>query len=62
MNFFDDLDTPNTQPGNCPECGKPANIWEAIAQQWECSYCNWKGRQPTRPEQNPYGSINETCF
>jgi len=54
-----DVLLPNTQPGNCPECGEPADIWEAIAQQWMCSYCNWKGRQPTRPEQTPYSSTDE---
>lgn len=54
MNSFDDLDTPNTAPGYCPDCGQKANIWEAISQQWCCSLCDWKGRNPnpnpTQPE------------
>lgn len=50
MNFFDDLDTPNTAPGLCPECGKPANIWAAVTQQWCCCFCNWRGRNPNKPK------------
>ena len=46
MNSYDDLDTPNTAPGYCPECGQKANIWEAVSQQWCCSLCDWKGRNP----------------
>lgn len=46
----DDFERPNTAPGTCPECGQPANIWAAISQQWECSFCNWKGRNPIREE------------
>lgn len=46
--MIDDFDQPNMAPGTCPECGQAANIWEAIIQQWECSFCSWKGRNPDR--------------
>ena len=49
MNLHDDFDAPNTAPGLCPECGQPANIWEAVSQQWECTFCNWRGRNPKQP-------------
>jgi ribosomal protein L37AE/L43A len=49
--MIDDFDQPNTAPGTCPDCGQPANIWVAISQQWECSFCNWQGRNPTRPQE-----------
>ena len=62
MHFFDDLDMPNTQPGLCPDCGQPANIWAAVSQQWECSFCNWQGRNPTRPPVPDINQINEVCF
>lgn len=42
----DDIDTPNTQPGWCPTCGQRADIWEAVSQNWCCSLCDWRGRQP----------------
>ena len=44
--FEDELHQPNTAPGLCPECGKDANIWDAVDGQWECCFCNWKGRHP----------------
>lgn len=50
---MNDLNTPNTAPGYCPECGLPANIWRDVAQEWECSYCNWHGRNPDRPAKEP---------
>lgn len=46
MGYFEDIDTPNTQPGWCPECGQRADIWEAVSQTWCCSLCDWRGRQP----------------
>ena len=46
--MHDDFDAPNTAPGSCPECGLPANIWNATKQEWECTFCNWHGRNPTR--------------
>jgi len=49
--MLDDFDQPNTHPGDCPECGQPANIWAAVSQEWECSFCNWHGRDPKRPNQ-----------
>lgn len=48
--MVDDLDAPNTAPGDCPECKLPANIWDVMKQQWECSFCDWKGRNPERRE------------
>jgi ribosomal protein L37AE/L43A len=53
--MLDDFNTPNTAPGYCPECGLPANIWEAVSQTWECSLCSWKGRAP-----NPNKPIRHT--
>lgn len=50
---YDDFDSPNTAPGDCPECGQPANIWEAVSQQWECTFCNWRGRNP---KQKPHST------
>lgn len=44
--FEDELCSPNTLPGFCPECGKEADIWEAVAGVWECRLCDWKGRNP----------------
>lgn len=58
----DDFDQPNTAPGNCPECGQPANIWEAVSQQWECVYCNWRGRNPKRPAPVDDSHLAEVCF
>lgn len=46
MNSYDDFDSPNTKPGFCPVCGQPATIWEAVTQNWECVFCNWRGRKP----------------
>lgn len=40
-----DLDTPNFRPGYCPDCGQ-RTLWDAMLNQWECSYCDWRGRQP----------------
>lgn len=59
---IDDFDGPNSKPGLCPECGQPANIWAAVSQQWECSYCNWSGRNPTRPPPVNYDNLSEVCF
>jgi len=46
--MIDDFDQPNTFPGTCPDCGQKANIWNATQQEWECSFCDWKGRNPKR--------------
>jgi hypothetical protein len=46
--MIDELDQPNTAPGTCPDCGQKANIWNAMQQEWECSFCDWKGRNPKR--------------
>lgn len=43
---MDEFDAPNTQPGWCPDCGQPADIWAAVTQHWECRLCDWKGRSP----------------
>ena len=48
----DDFDAPNTLPGQCPECGLNADIWEAVKQEWHCCFCNWHGRNPTREDKN----------
>ena len=51
---MDDFDAPNTAPGLCPDCGQPANIWEAVSQTWECCNCMWKGRNPKQlPKEEP---------
>jgi len=52
----DDFDAPNTLPGQCPECGLNADIWNATQQEWECSFCNWHGRNPNR--ENKYEPHN----
>jgi ribosomal protein L37AE/L43A len=49
--MIDDFDQPNTAPGTCPDCGQQADIWAAITQQWECRLCDWKGRNPNRPQE-----------
>lgn len=41
---MDDFDSPDTKPGYCPVCGRPANIWLAVAHKWCCTFCNWEGR------------------
>lgn len=51
--MMDDFDQPNTQPGLCPECGQPANIWEAVAAVWQCSFCDWSGRHPRQKPVQP---------
>jgi ribosomal protein L37AE/L43A len=47
---MEDLDTPNTRPGYCPECGVQT-YWLALAGHWECGNCNWTGYYPA-PQTN----------
>jgi len=60
---MDDFDTPNTAPGYCPECGKPADIWNATRNSWECTYCNWTGSRPDKETRFPLMYLEDyTCL
>ena len=48
---------PDTKPGYCPVCAKPATIWNVMQRTWECSYCNWSGRMT---DQTPFIKLGET--
>jgi len=54
---MNDLDTPDTKPGYCPICARPATIWNVMPRAWECTYCNWSGRIT---DQTPFIKLGET--